>query len=249
MNHLLNISRKSLQSAPRTISNIQSASRILSRHAAGYVKADKEKILQSPDDNDRALEELDLSLLKPFPEFRKVAAGPLMPSNLYKLTWEPWKLANTPQKLVEPYDKEWDEYCDKHGHTPAEYFSSPDFEKRYGGMDYIWLDYYRPHKGRVQKQRTRRSCIKQGVIKTASPCPICRDPKILISYKNVPLLKNFIDPHTLDIISNLRTGNCRMRQGQLERAIELARSLGYLETKVMQKPVGDYYEKFHTFAV
>ena len=62
MNHLLNISRRTLQ-----------PSRILAlRNASGYVKADKEKILNSPDDNDRALEELDLSLLKPFPEFRKV---------------------------------------------------------------------------------------------------------------------------------------------------------------------------------
>jgi len=239
MNHLLNISRRTLQ-----------PSRILAlRNASGYIKADKEKILNSPDDNDRALEELDLSLLKPFPEFRKVAAGPLMPKNLYDLTWKPWKENNTNQKLTEPYDIEWDQYCQEHGHTPADYFESRDFEERYGHMEYIWLDYLRRKKGRVQKQKTRRSCFLCGKINTASPCPICRDPKILISYKNIPLLKNFIDPQTLDIFTNLRTGNCRMRQGQLVKAIELARSLGYLETKVLRKPVGEYDEKFHTFAV
>merc|ERR1719427_2455344 len=190
MNQLCTLACKS----SRTYFNVQSSVRFYNGHSS--MRALREKILAEKDDNDLALEQLDPTLLKPFPEFRNVAAGPVLAKDLYESVWGPYKEIAAPKTLMEPYDKLWEEYVERNGFSPIEYFTSFEFEDRYKG-NLLWWDYFRPHKGRIQKQRTRKSCIRHGKISTASPCPLCRDENLLISYKNVPLFNHFIDPYTM----------------------------------------------------
>lgn len=42
---------------------------------------------------------------------------------------------------------------------------------------------------------------RNDVIVTGNPCPICRDEYLVVDYKNTDLLKQFISPHTGEIIS------------------------------------------------
>jgi len=38
------------------------------------------------------------------------------------------------------------------------------------------------------------------VIASGSPCPICRDDYLVVDYRNTELLKQFLSPHTGEMI-------------------------------------------------
>lgn len=80
-----------------------------------------------------------------------------------------------------------------------EYIKSPAFRSTYGDKK-IWELYRRVHKGQLPKSRTRVSCIKQKVIATGSPCPVCRDEFLVLDYRNLDLLKMFISPNTGEVM-------------------------------------------------
>jgi small subunit ribosomal protein S18b len=40
-----------------------------------------------------------------------------------------------------------------------------------------------------------------GKISTGNPCPICRDEYLVLHHENVDLLKQFISPHTGEVLS------------------------------------------------
>lgn len=42
---------------------------------------------------------------------------------------------------------------------------------------------------------------RQEEIATGNPCPICRDEYLVLDYRNVKLLQQFICPHTGSILS------------------------------------------------
>jgi len=186
------------------------------------------------DDNDRALRELDVTLLKPHPEWRNSAAGPIFRKNFHDVLWGKWKAEHTAEHQKKEFDDSWQEYVDRYGFTPTEYFDSSDFHERYEGR-LVWKNYVRNKKGAIQKQKTRWHCMKELengelVMNTGSPCPLCRDEHLLLTYNNIPLLKQFIDEQTGEIQHPLRTGACRVKHMKLERCIQLAKSLGYLPT-------------------
>ncbi|GAA6068747.1 28S ribosomal protein S18b, mitochondrial, partial [Tachysurus ichikawai] len=65
--------------------------------------------------------------------------------------------------------------------TPWEYLESEEYIERYGSRP-VWSDYRRNHKGGIPPQKTRKTCIRGEKI-CGNPCPICRDPNIIIHYQ------------------------------------------------------------------
>lgn len=82
--------------------------------------------------------------------------------------------------------------------TSIEYLASSEYKETYGDK-FIWEGYRRVHKGGIPPKKTRESCIRFRVITTSSPCPICRDEYLILDYKNLELLKQFISPHTGEV--------------------------------------------------
>lgn len=69
----------------------------------------------------------------------------------------------------------------------------------------------------------------QGTYKRNSPCPLCRDWSLQLNYRNVDLLKQFIDPNSGQQLPHWKTHLCKFKQGWVSQAIEASRMLGYLE--------------------
>lgn len=179
------------------------------------------------DSNSEAYSELDITKLKPFPEYRNVAIGQVWGPNAYERVWNEYFEKHSPPALVNEHDSNWKKFVEDNGFDPIEYFSSPDFKERYGER-LLWEDYRRNYKGQRPNQRTRKSCFRKGEIYTGSPCPICRDDKLLIHYNNLVLLNHFIDSYSGSIHHHLRTGVCLIKQKLLEKTVWLARDLGLL---------------------
>lgn len=98
------------------------------------------------------------------------------------------------------------------------YLKSEAYKTTYGDK-LIWELYRRNHKGLFPPRKTRKRCIRKGVISTGlwqytklrqiftkyffhllgNPCPICRDEYLVIDYQNLDLLKQFISPHTGEV--------------------------------------------------
>merc|ERR1711881_727601 len=68
-----------------------------------------------------------------------------------------------------------------------------------------------------------------GTYSSNHPCPLCRDWRLLINYRNVDLLKQFIDSSTGYMYPSNKTSICEFQQARVAQAIDAARILGYLE--------------------
>lgn len=79
-----------------------------------------------------------------------------------------------------------------------EYLKSAAFQSTYGDKK-VWELYRRVHKGQLPRAKTRKTCIRQNVIATGSPCPICRDEYLVLDHRNLELLKMFISPYTGEV--------------------------------------------------
>ncbi|XP_069042716.1 LOW QUALITY PROTEIN: small ribosomal subunit protein mS40 [Lepisosteus oculatus] len=121
---------------------------------------------------------------------------------------------------------------------PWEYLDSEEYVERYGQRE-VWTDYRRNHKGGIPPQKTRKTCIRGDKI-SGNPCPICRDPKLVVHYQNVKLLQQFLSPHTGEVYDSTRTGVCMRQQKSLTRAIDTAREHGLLPVQV---PLADFEGK------
>ncbi|XP_049787410.1 28S ribosomal protein S18b, mitochondrial [Schistocerca cancellata] len=111
--------------------------------------------------------------------------------------------------------------------TSIKYIESKAYSQTYGN-DPVWVHYRRNHKGMYAPKKTRKTCIRQGVISTGNPCPICRDEYLVLHHKNINLLKQFISPHNGEILSFMKTGLCQKRHAELLVAVEKARDYGLL---------------------
>ena len=185
------------------------------------------------DYNEKALKELDITLLKPHPEWRNVAAGPVWgkKDEVFEGFWKEWLDEPFVKKMRAIQDKEWDEYVENFSQTPVEYLKSEDYADLYGEKE-TWINYFRNRKGFIQHQNTRRSCYRKGVMATGSPCPLCRDNRLLLTYKNIPLLIQYIDQHTGELHSELRTGLCQEKKARVVLTFKLAKELGYFHCNV-----------------
>ncbi|XP_042202071.1 28S ribosomal protein S18b, mitochondrial [Callorhinchus milii] len=118
---------------------------------------------------------------------------------------------------------------------PWEYPETEEYIERYGQRP-VWADYRRNHKGSVPPQRTRKTCIRGDKV-SGNPCPICRDPKIHVDYRNVKLLEQFISPHTGQMYDPTRTGVCMKQFKNLTKAVQEAKDHGLLGFEVHREQV------------
>ncbi|XP_053328680.1 28S ribosomal protein S18b, mitochondrial [Spea bombifrons] len=139
----------------------------------------------------------------------KVPAYPL-PAGARLLTTDP-----------DPFDT-----ASRYKDQPWEYLSSEEYLQRYGSKP-VWADYRRNHKGPIPPQKTRKMCIRGGKA-CGNPCPICRDQKLGLDYRNVKLLQQFICPHSGTVYDSTKTGVCRKQQKMLVKAVTEAQDQGFL---------------------
>ncbi|MED6264179.1 28S ribosomal protein S18b, mitochondrial [Characodon lateralis] len=113
---------------------------------------------------------------------------------------------------------------DRYKQRPWDYLESEEYVERYGSSA-VWAGYRRNHKGGIPPQTTRKTCIRGDKI-CGNPCPVCRDPNIIIHHQNVKLLQQFISPHTGMVYDPTLTGVCMKQQKKLNEAIDKARDDG-----------------------
>ncbi|XP_017292939.3 28S ribosomal protein S18b, mitochondrial [Kryptolebias marmoratus] len=127
--------------------------------------------------------------------------------------------AAKPEEVLSRYkDKPWD------------YLKSEEYIEKYGSQP-VWTGYRRNHKGGIPPQKTRQTCIRGDKI-CGNPCPICRDPNIIVHHQNVMLLQQFICPHTGVVHDSTRTGVCIKQQKKLNKAIQTARDQGLIPFQI-----------------
>ncbi|KAM8792372.1 small ribosomal subunit protein mS40-like [Eudromia elegans] len=110
--------------------------------------------------------------------------------------------------------------------APWEYLESEEYRATYGDRP-VWAGYRRNHKGSVPPQRTRKSCLRRGK-RVGNPCPVCRDRNLVLEFRNVKLLDQFICPHSGVVFHPTHTGICMKQHKALTKAVEQARDHGLL---------------------
>ncbi|CAH8436973.1 unnamed protein product [Schistosoma intercalatum] len=113
--------------------------------------------------------------------------------------------------------------------TSIEYFNSDVFRNTYKGKP-VWFYYRRNYKGHFPSSITRKNCVHFGKFVSSNPCPICRDEYLVLSHRHIELLKQFINPDTLEIFPLSKTGICRHQYKILQHEVEKARDLGLIQT-------------------
>lgn len=91
----------------------------------------------------------------------------------------------------------------------------------------VWKPYRRNAK-RSFYPPIRRTCIRNGVVTTASPCPVCRDDYLVLDYRNVKLLKQFVSVITGKPIRIRQVGLCRKQYRKLQLELAKAQDHGYM---------------------
>ncbi|CAK9832318.1 28S ribosomal protein S18b, mitochondrial [Anthophora retusa] len=111
--------------------------------------------------------------------------------------------------------------------TSMKYLESNAYKQTYGN-DPVWIQYRRNFKGHYLPRKTRKLCIRAGVVSTGSPCPICRDEYLILDYRNINLLKQFISVYDGRILHYNVTGLCQKSFKDLCVAIMKAKDYGIL---------------------
>ena len=134
--------------------------------------------------------------------------------------------------------------------TSIRYMKSRSYEITYAGVP-VWKPYRRNHKGSIAPKKTRKSCIRAGVLATGNPCPICRDKYLVVHETNVELLKQFISEYSGELLSYEQTGVCQKEHKKLMIAIEKARDIGLIDKQVPFRKYNyaDYYPSLKEKAV
>nr|XP_023665571.1 28S ribosomal protein S18b, mitochondrial [Paramormyrops kingsleyae] len=139
-------------------------------------------------------------------------------------------LFTTVSKYEKSADVDTEEISSRYKDRPWDYLESEEYADRYGSKP-VWFNYRRNHKGGIPPQQTRKTCIRGDKI-CGNPCPICRDPNVIIHYQNVKLLQQFVHPHSGEVYEHTRTGVCMKQQKLLKKAIDSARDHGLLPFQV-----------------
>lgn len=129
--------------------------------------------------------------------------------------------------------------------TSIRYMKSAAYKTTYGDEP-VWVKYRRNFKGQFVPRKTRETCIISGMIATGSPCPICRDEYLVLDYRNVDLLKQFIDPHTGQVYDSRKIHLCQKKLLQLEVALKKAKFYGLITYQVPFRNYDykDYYANY-----
>ncbi|XP_031843899.1 mitochondrial ribosomal protein S18B isoform X2 [Nomia melanderi] len=124
--------------------------------------------------------------------------------------------------------------------TSIKYLKSDAYKRTYGNLP-VWSLYIRNYKGHYLPKKTRKTCIRNNIITTGSPCPICRDEYLVIDPTNVDLLKQFISEFSGEILHFNKTGLCQKAHQKLLVAIMKAKDCGFLTYDVPMR-IYDYDE-------
>lgn len=128
--------------------------------------------------------------------------------------------------------------------TSIRYLKSAAYKETYGDQ-FVWEQYRRNHKGLFPPRKTRKTCIRKDTITTGNPCPICRDEYLVLDHRNIDLLKQFISPHSGEVLSYTKTGLCQKKHLQLLVAVERAKDYGLLTFDVPYREFdySEFYEQ------
>jgi len=123
------------------------------------------------------------------------------------------------------------------------YMDSSGYRETYGTEHKVWELYRRNFPGRMHPNpKTRRKCIVYGKVSGGNPCPICRDEYLVVDYRNVKLINQFLTDYNRQMVSAEVSGVCREQYKKLLVAIEKARDHVYLD---VDAPFVEYdYEKY-----
>lgn len=158
------------------------------------------------------------------------------------------KLEEGPQKSESAVDKDQINTKDRTRIIPVEtsirYMASSSYKQTYGDS-LVWEKYRRNHKGMFPPRKTRKTCIRQGVISTGNPCPICRDEYLVLHPENTTLLKQFISPQTGQLLSYSKTGVCQKKHLELSVALHKAWNSGRItyDAPFREFDYSEYYDK------
>ncbi|XP_051158692.1 28S ribosomal protein S18b, mitochondrial isoform X2 [Leptopilina boulardi] len=109
--------------------------------------------------------------------------------------------------------------------TSIKYMNSEAYKITYGDNP-VWKLYRRNFKGQFAPRKTRKTCIRGGIVSTGNPCPICRDEYLIIDYKNTKLLNQFISPHNGETLCYRITNICQKQHKNLLVALKKAKNCG-----------------------
>ncbi|CAJ1083620.1 28S ribosomal protein S18b%2C mitochondrial [Xyrichtys novacula] len=156
----------------------------------------------------------------------------------------PCRLYCEVDSLVDKDAAEATETLSRYKERPWEYLDSEEYTDRYGSGP-VWAGYRRNHKGGIPPQKTRKTCIRGDKV-SGNPCPICRDPNVMIHHQNVKLLQQFISPYTGEVYDPTRTGVCMKQHKKLSEAISTARDHGLLPFQIPYVDfTGEEYSNSH----
>ncbi|CAF1477617.1 unnamed protein product, partial [Didymodactylos carnosus] len=128
--------------------------------------------------------------------------------------------------------------------TCLRYIESDAYTSAYGDQP-VWKNYVRNRIRSRFPHYTRDFCSEEGLYIRGNPCPICRDEYLLLDYRNIKLLKQFINKHTGEIEPVLRTHICQAQLRNLRVALKKAYDFGLISYEVpfRQYNYKDYYEQ------
>ncbi|KAL4218754.1 Ribosomal protein S18 [Mactra antiquata] len=125
--------------------------------------------------------------------------------------------------------------------TSIRYMESEAYQDVYGD-DPVWKTYRRNQKGSTYR-KPKRTCIRSGVLGTSSPCPICRDDYLVLDYRNLRLLKQFVQESNHEPLSEQKTHICLAQQKKLRLEVAKAQDLGLLRSQTEARLYNyDYYK-------
>ncbi|KAL3871561.1 hypothetical protein ACJMK2_039552 [Sinanodonta woodiana] len=128
--------------------------------------------------------------------------------------------------------------------TSIEYMDSNAYKQSYSDKP-VWFHYRRNYKGWILPE-TRKTCIRARKMTTGSPCPICRDEYLVVDYRNVRLLEQFISPSDGKVIASIKTGVCQKQYRKLLLEVAKARDYGFIEDVL---PFREYdYDEYRAIA-
>ncbi|KAL1775297.1 28S ribosomal protein S18b, mitochondrial [Sigmodon hispidus] len=163
---------------------------------------------------------LQYTLLRLFPNLLRSSYGVQVP--LRTLCTKDPPENDSPSSLpISPYENE-----------PWKYLDSEECQNGYGSRP-VWADYRRNFKGGVPPQRTRKTCIRNNKV-AGNPCPICQNHKLLVDFRNVKLLEQFVCAHSGIIFHVPYKEVCMKQHKKLAQAIQKARKCGLLSYYVPQ---------------
>jgi small subunit ribosomal protein S18b len=126
--------------------------------------------------------------------------------------------------------------------TSLRYMESDAYKTVYG-KEPVWKNYVRNRTNQRFPHYTRDFCAEEGLYIRGNPCPICRDEYLLLDYRNIKLLNQFVNNHTGEIEPVIKTSICQAQLRNLRVALRRAYDFGLMAYEVPFRTYDyrDYY--------